>query len=286
MFGHAKDLSLQYYQVNKVGNLMSLFTNDLETIDECFSFGILTAFDAIALGGLALYKMYRIHPTLTLLSMIPMVFMLACALIVGKSLTTKWDARQEAFSNLSDFTQENVSGIAVVKAFVKETKELLFFKALNDKNVKANVEYTRMSVLMRIFVSFFIESVMCIILGYGGYLASTGAFSAGTLVEFISYFTSIIWPIMAISELIDMTSRGRASMDRIGELLEAKIDVTDKPHVTPLADVRGEITFRDLTFTYPGGDYEVLKNINCHIPAGAHVGIIGRTGCGKPPSWT
>ena len=120
MFDHAKDLSREYYQVNKVGDLMSLFTNDLDTVQECFGWGIMMFFDAVLLGLLAINDMLRMSPILTLLCLIPMGFLMASATIVGKRLTEKWDTRQEAFSKLSDFSQESFSGIAVIKAFVKE----------------------------------------------------------------------------------------------------------------------------------------------------------------------
>ncbi len=281
MFSHAKDLSLQYYQVNKVGNMMSLFTNDLETIEECFSMGILTAGDAIMLGGMAVYKMYRMNATLTILSMIPMAFLLGAALLVGKYMSKKWEERQEAFSGLSDFAQESFSGIAVIKAFVKEAKELLAFRKLNKDNEKINVEYTRISTLMHISVTLFLESVVCVILGYGGYLAYNGVFDAGELVEFFGYFSAVVWPVMAVSELIDMSSRGRASMKRIDNLLDAKQDVFDREGVLDVAVTEGDIAFKDLTFVYPDGDIPALYNISCHIKGGSHVGIIGRTGCGK-----
>ena len=119
MFSHAKELSREYYQVNKVGDLMSLFTNDLDTVQECFGWGVMMFFDAVLLGILAVLNMWRMDPVLTLLSLIPMAFLLISATIVGKQLTRKWDARQAAYSRLSDFSQESFSGIAVIKAFVK-----------------------------------------------------------------------------------------------------------------------------------------------------------------------
>lgn len=169
MFRHARLLSREYYQVNKVGNLMSLFTNDLDTVQECFGWGFMQFFDAAFLGAMALIKMLRMDAVLTVLAMIPMALLLASATIVGKSMTKKWDYRQACFSKLSDFSQESFSGIAVVKAFVKEAKELMAFKELNIENEKANISFTRTSVLLRIMVTSFVESVICIILGYGGY---------------------------------------------------------------------------------------------------------------------
>ena len=281
MFGRAKDLSQEYYQKNKVGNMMSLFTNDLETVQECFGDGVLMFADAMLLGLLAIYKMAKMNVVLTLFSLIPMVLLLAVSTIVGKSMMMKWEARQAAFSSLSDFAQENFSGIAVIKAFVKESRELWAFKKLNKDNEKANIEFTKISVLFHIFVTLFVESVICIILGYGGWLVYKDVFNAAQLIEFMSYFSSVVWPIMAVSQLIDMSSRGKASLKRVGELLEAKINVQDKDGVTDIDCIKGDIEFRNLTFRYPGADYDALENVSFSIKAGENVGIIGKTGSGK-----
>ena len=281
MFDHSKDLSQQFYQVNKVGDLMSLFTNDLETVQDCYGSGLLMFFDALLLGSMSLYRMWQMNPLLTGFALSPMALLLGASTVIGKYMTKKWDIRQEAFSKLSDFSQESFSGIAVVKAFVKEGKELLFFKKLNRENEIANVDFTKASLLLRTFVTLFVESVICIILGYGGFLVYRGIFNAGQLVEYIGYFNAIIWPIMAISELIDMTSRGKASLNRISELLDAKQDVTDRTNVTPLPEVKGNLEFRDLTFRYPSGEYDVLRNVSFTINAGESVGLVGKTGAGK-----
>ena len=281
MFDHAKDLSQEYYQVNKVGNLMSLFTNDLDTVQDCFGWGVLMFFDALLLGVLAVANMWKMDRVLTILSLIPMAFLLAAATVIGKQMMKKWDIRQEAFSRLSDFSQESFSGIMVVKAFVKEAKELMAFQKLNEENEDANIDHTRSAVLLRIMVTLFVESVICVILGYGGYLVYTDRFNAGQLVEFIGYFNAIIWPIMAVSELIDMTSRGKASLERLGELLDAKTAVEDREGARELKNVRGDIEFRNLTFRYPDGETDVLKSVSFTIKAGENVGLVGKTGCGK-----
>ena len=281
MFDHSRQLSQQYYQVNKVGNLMSLYTNDLDTIQECFGDGVLMFFDALTLGLLALYKMWNMDHQLTLLALIPALLMLAIGTVMGKTMTKTWEKRQQAFSDLSDFAQENFSGIAVIKAFVKELKELLAFRKLNKENEKINVEYTRISVLLEIMVTLFVESVICVILGFGGYLVYVGRFNAGQLVEYIGYFEAIVWPIMAVAMLIEKSSRGKASLNRITELLDATIDVADRPGVPDLANVQGGVEFRDLTFRYPDGEFDVLKNISFTIQPGESVGIVGKTGAGK-----
>ena len=281
MFDHSRQLSQQYYQVNKVGNLMSLYTNDIDTIQECFGDGILMFFDALVLGLMALYKMWRMDYKLTLLALIPALIMFGIGTVMGTAMTKRWEERQQAFSDLSDFAQENFSGIAVIKAFVKELKELMAFRKLNKQNEEINVIYTKIATLLEVLVTLFVESVICVILGYGGYLVYQGRFNAGQLVEYIGYFEAIVWPIMAISMLIEKTSRGKASLNRITELLNAPIDVADRPGVQELQNPQGSVEFRHLTFRYPDGEYDVLQDISFTIHPGESVGIGGKTGAGK-----
>ena len=281
MFSHCKDLSLQYFHRNKVGNLMSLFTNDLYTVQECFSWGMMMVCDSLFMGTLAIVKMAKMNGWLTLFSLIPMAFMFAISAIVGKQLTIKWDARQQAYSDLSDFAQESFSGIAVIKAYVKEFKELLAFRWINKNNEQTNVAYTKASTLLNICVTLFVESVICIIWGYGGYMVHEGVLKVDQLITFTGYFSSVVWPIMAITELVDMTSRGKASLNRVAELLDAKQDVVDKADAVEATDVQGKVEFKNLTFRFPDTDYDALKDVSFVVNAGERVGIIGKTGCGK-----
>ena len=282
MFDHAKDLSQQYYHVNKVGDLMSLFTNDVETVQDSFGGGVLTLFDALVLGSMAFIKMLRMNPMLTALALIPMILLFTMALIIGKQESKAWEKRQEAFSAISDFAQESFSGIAVIKAFTKELKEILAFRKLNKNNEKANVKFVKISTLMNILFIFFVETVVCVIVGYGGYLVFNKTMNAGELMEFITYFTSIIWPIEAVAILIDMTARASASTKRIDEFLSAPIDVRDGEKVVDgSVDIKGTIEFRHLDFTYPLSERKVLEDVSFTINAGENVGLIGRTGAGK-----
>ncbi|MCD7763387.1 MAG: ABC transporter ATP-binding protein/permease [Lachnospiraceae bacterium] len=294
MFEHSKELSQEYYQKNKVGSLMSLYTNDLDTIQECFGDGVLMFFDALVLGGLAFVKMLRMDLLLTGLALVPLLILLVLGLTMSRLLEKSWEARQAVFSELSDFTQETFSGIAVVKAFVKEFQELKAFCKLNKQNEDANVSYTRISTLLDVLITLFVESVVCVILGYGGWLVYNRQFDAGMLIEYVGYFTSIVWPFMAVAMLIEKSSRGKASLNRISELLDAKVDVKDKTPrpqwgtgqaadgepsviqenaahraadndygiVTDLDEVKGKIEFRHLSFRYPAGENH---NINVKL---------------------
>lgn len=281
MFNNLRTLSQQYFQLNKVGDLMSLFTNDLETVQECYGWGILMLVDGVFLGGLALIKMFRMNPVMTLICLVPIGILVTISAIVGKTETDKWEARQEAYSKLSDFAQESFSGISVIKAFTKELKELGAFEKVNKENEEANMDFVRTATKLRVMVFAFIESVTCVILGYGGFLVYKKVFNAGQLMEFIGYFNSAIWPAMALSELIDMTARGTASLKRVGDLLDAKPVVKDRDNVRDPGEIKGNIEFKNLTFRYPGTDIDVLKNVSFTIEAGENVGLVGKTGSGK-----
>lgn len=281
MFDRARFLSPHFYRENKVGTLMALFTNDLETIQESFGWGVMMFFDAIFLGSLAIVKMWRMNHILTLYCMLPMIFLLVVSAIVGHFEMKKWDKRQMEFSKLTDSAQESFSGLAVIKAFVRELKQLLTFGKICKENEQVNVEYTRIRSVLEIFITLFVQSVMCIILGYGGYVVWHGGFNSGQLIEFIGYFDAVIWPIMAVSQLIDMRARGTASLKRISNLLDTQPEITDSPDVLPIDKIEGEIEFKNLSFRYPDGESDELKDISLHIAKGEHVGIIGRTGAGK-----
>ena len=281
MFDRARFLSPHFYRENKVGTLMALFTNDLETIQESFGWGVMMFFDAIFLGSLAIVKMWRMNYVLTLYCMLPMIFLFVVSAIVGHFEMKKWDKRQMEFSKLTDSAQESFSGLAVIKAFVRELKQLLTFGKICKENEQVNVEYTRIRSVLEIFITLFVQSVMCIILGYGGYVVWHGGFNSGQLIEFIGYFDAVIWPIMAVSELIDMRARGTASLKRISNLLDTQPEITDSPDVLPIDKIEGEIEFKNLSFRYPDGESDELKDISLHIAKGEHVGIIGRTGAGK-----
>ena len=269
------------WRVSFYGAAINVETDLRNQMFECFGDGILMFCDALLLGLLAFYKMWKMDRVLTGLSMIPMALLFLIGTVMFKAMKKKWEIRQEAFSKLSDFSQENFSGVAVVTAFVKEYLELKEFRRLNVENEEVNVSYTRISTLLDILTILLVESVICVILGYGGYLVYCGRFDAGRLVEYIVYFDSIIWPVIAVSMLIEKTSRGKASLNRIGELLEAEITVKDRADVTDLKDMKGEIEFRHLSFRYPDGESDALRDVSLTIHAGESVGVVGRTGSGK-----
>ena len=285
LFKKSEVLSQLYYQENKVGSIMALYTNDLMTIRQVFGSGMIMLIDAAFLGVMALAKMIDKNPTLTIISIIPLSFLAVASIFVGRYMKKKFLKRQEAFANLSDFAQESFSGLSVIKAFLKEVHELKRFSKINKENMDKNIDYVKTQMLLeRLLFGFLIGSVFVILYGVGGYVIYKGTnpdFKIGTLTAFIAYFDTLIWPMMAIASLINLSSQARASMDRIDALLNHEVEIKDSDDVITNHEIKGEITFNNLSFTYPKGNREVLTDISLTIPKGTSIGLIGRTGCGK-----
>ena len=280
MFVHSEKLSREYYNTHKVGEEMALYTNDLQTIRMTFGSGIMMMIDALFLGTLSFVKMVKIDFVLTIISCIPLIIMIFFSSMVGRIMRKKFEKRQKAYAELTDFTQENFTGISVVKAFVKEIKEIKRFSKINEKNKKRNIEFVKFSMLLNIAISVLLNTVLIIIILFSGYQASSGGdFTIGDLSKFIAYFNTLTWPMMAIGQLINIRSQGKASLERINALLDYPVEIKDEDVVD--VEIKGHITFNNLTFQYPGSNINVLENICLDIPEGTSVGILGRTGSGK-----
>ena len=285
MFSHAEELSNRFYSENKVGGLMAYFTNDLEAVRRAIGPGMIMSVDAVFLGGLAFYHMFNLDVSLTLYSGIPLIVIAMLGAYIGNKMRNKFKEAQKAFEDLSDFTNESLSGISVVKAFVKEQSEIKEFLKINKIAKDKNIEYVKMQTIFQVTVRTIISIIFVVILAYGGYLVKTTAtsnnpFTIGELWTFIMLFGALIWPMMALAMIINIRSRGRASLERIDRILNEKIDIFDE-NVIEIDELKGEIEFKDLSFKYPDGSEDVLHNISFKVNIGETVGVLGRTGSGK-----
>lgn len=288
MFIKCEMLSQRYLKVNKTGAILSYFSNDLETLEEAFGFGIVQLVDGIFLLAISLIKMLQLEPVLTLILLIPLFGLGFCAFFVDRLMEAKYEKRQKAFEDLSDFAQENFTGIRVIKAFVKEKKELRQFAVQAKKNKDANISFARTSCILDVVFDALIYLVFGIILLGGSYLVylniqSVGlsGISLGQLVTFIGLADTLIWPIFALAGTINTIARARTSMRRISSLLDEEVEIVDNEVVIP-QEIKGEITFKNFNFAYPDDpDNLILKNINLSIKQGETIGIVGKIGCGK-----
>ena len=295
MFDKAEKLPVEYYHTNTVGTVMSWFTNDVETIEEFFGWGTVMMVDGTFLSVLVVYKMLSYNVPMSILIFIPLFLIVIWGAIVEKFFSIKWENRQKAYDRLYDFAQESFTGIRVIKAFVKENQELHAFAKVAKDNKDVNVNFVRIVNIFDIIIEIIIAMVFAMIIWVGAYfvyLTSQGGtpvlfgmsfkFSAKDMVTMLGYFDMIIWPMIALGQIITSYSRSKTSMKRITRFLDAPEDIFDAPDAQEVNDFKGEITFNDFSFTYPGeGKKPWLKHVNLKIKAGETIGIIGKIGCGK-----
>lgn len=291
MFLKAEKLSVEYFHSNKVGNIMSWFTNDIEQIQDYLGFGVVMMVDGFALTFMCFYKIARLSWQFLIILLIPMILIVIWGLLVEKFMADNWTKRQEAFDKLYDFAQESFTGIRVIKAFVKQRHEILAFGKVAHENKDVNVRFALISIGFDVVIEIVIGLLLALILGFGGYLAITGesisflgmhfAISGKELVTLVGYFDSLIWPLIAMGSIVSMYSRSKASMKRIENYMNAPEDIQDAPDAVVLKDIKGKIEFKNFSFTYPTKDKESLEDINLVINPGESIGIVGRIGRGK-----
>lgn len=293
MFLKAESLDLAYYHANKVGNIMNWFINDIETLEEFLGWGSLMMIDGLFLTGLALFKMFSLNLSLAVISLIPILLIAIWGAIVEKRMSEMWRMRQESNDKLYDFSQESFTGIRVIKAFVKEQQQISEFRKAAEKNRDINVKFTYISVLFDVVIELIIALIVSIIIGFGGWFVygtvtgspvvifnNTISLSPGQLITFFGYFSSLVWPMIALGQVVTMFSKAHASYKRIAHYLDSTPDVIDKEDAKEV-DIQGKIEFRNYNFAYPDGELDCLKDISLTINKGEKIGIIGTVGSGK-----
>lgn len=291
VFKNMQFLSQRFFQENKTGNLMSIYTNDLTLIRQSFGMGTMMLVDAVCLGAMALYKMFSLNALLSIFSLVSLVLVTLCSSLIGKKITKATENNFKAYGALSDFVQEDFSGISVIKAFVLEKLQVKLFSKYNTENMDSTLVMTKLSVKLNIIITVILSFVNIGIIVYGGYLIylrknglSTNLFSVGDLIKFSAYFGTLIWPIEAVGRLIDMHSQGKASLNRVSKIIDAEKEINDSlvtEECKNITTLEGDIEYRNLSFSYPNDSKKVLHNVNLKINKGEFVGIIGETGSGK-----
>ena len=276
-------LSNRFFQHHKTGDLMAYFSNDMDAIRMAVGPGVLTTFDAIVMTVMVVVKMIvYVDLKLTLLAMLPLLVILFGGSQYGKAISRRYDRKQAVFGKLTDFVQESVSGIRVVKAFVQEAKDMEAFDQVARENQEANLKVVKLRAIVLPLLDGLIGLASGLTLLYGGYLVVSGGITLGKFVAFNSYVMLLVWPMMAAGESITMISQGAASWKRVRSLFAQQPEVTDDSLTDEsVTGIGSSIEFRDLRFRYQPELPEVFSGLNASIPAGATVGILGRTGCGK-----
>ena len=293
MFLKAEQLDVTYYHNNKIGNIMSWATDDLENLQEFLGWGSLMIIDGTFLTVLGLTKMFVLNYSLALVALVPILLIALAGALCEKHMSERWRIRQESNDSLYDFSQESFTGIRVIKAFVKSKQQIHKFRKLAEKNKDANIRFTYISVFFDVLIEIIVALVASIILGFGGwfvYACVTGSpvnifgtdiiLEAGELVTFQGYFFSLIWPMIALGQVITMFSKARTSYRRVANFLDVPVEITDKETAQNM-ELSGDIKFSNFSFTYPNANKPSLENISLEIKKGELVGVVGAVGSGK-----
>ena len=281
MFAHLETMDVEYYNSHKTGDLMTRFTSDLNSIRMSIGPAIISIFDATVMAVMVIMQMmFYVDVRLTLMTLVPMGVILIGEIFYGKIMHSRYKQRQEAVSDLTDFVQESFSGIRVIKAFVRERRQLKQFLKANQNAMDKNLNIVRLQAIINPLLDVIIGTSGLITLIYGGYLALVGDITLGKFSAFHMYANMLVWPMIACGDAINMFSQGFASARRVQEVFAEKPEVEDRNTVSVDA-LKGNIKFDHLTFIHKGMSEPTLKDICLDIPAGTTLAIIGRTGNGK-----
>lgn len=285
VFRHLENMSQNYYNNHKTGDLMAHCTNDISMIRMAFGGGTIMIIDSLFMTIITIVLMItRINFKLTLIALSPLPFIALLVLLLSKVMRRKFKAVQEAFSTMSEVVQESFGGIRIIKSFVQEKSELEKFNRSNQNNFDKNMDLIKLQGLVFPMVSLITMISIIISLIYGGNLVINNEISIGNLVSFLSYVSMLTWPMMALGFVYHRLQQGRVSLERINKILDTEPEIKDGAMVKKdLKDqhIKPNIEIKNLSFKYPNTNEFALKNINLCVNSGETLAIVGKTGSGK-----
>lgn len=281
LFWHYLNMDEMFFKRHRIGNLMALSTNDISAVQNVAGVGILTLADSVITGGMTIIAMILfVDWKLTVVAILPLPLLAVMAYFLGKKLHDRFSQSQAAFSQLSNKTQESMTGIKVIKTFGQESEDIADFNRLVDRTISLNRKVNLIDAMFDPLTGFIIGLTFVITILSGSHLVINHVITIGQLISFVGYINALIWPMFAIGRLFNVLERGNASYDRIQNILQENSLITEsKQGLTELN--RGELHFKVQSFTYPDGEQPVLKNVHFELTPGKTLGIVGRVGAGK-----
>ena len=279
LFRHLITLSWDFYGRFRTGDIMARATNDLNAVRMMLGPGIMYWTETMFTLIIAVAVMAWVDLPLTIVALAPAPLVSGVVIFFGRRIHARFEQIQMMFSDISSRVQENIAGVRVVRAYVQEQAELDRFEQLNRAYIRENIRLARTSGMFMPLLQALIAIGFLLVLWIGGSRLLAGQISLGQFVMFNTYMGMLVWPMIALGWVVNLMQRGKASLDRIWELFEQKPAIAAPAVPVPLASVRGEIEFRDVSVQYPTG--EALSHVTLRIPAGATVAIVGHTGSGK-----
>lgn len=281
LYDHLQILSQEFYNKRKTGDLIAYAINDISAVRMTFGPATAMTINGIVICAISIYLMcITINWRLTLITLLPIPFIVIFMMNIGKLVQKRFKIVQENFAAISDRVQENINGIRVIKAYVQEEYESKNFEKLNIEMMDSNLKMIRVSALLSPFIEIAFSISFATNLIVGGNMVLAGSISLGDFIAFNGYLTMIMKPINSIGRVITIFQRGVASLKRLNEVFDVELEIKDgKPGIDK--PLKGEIEFRDLSFSYPNSKENSIEKIGLKIPQGSTVGILGKTGSGK-----
>ncbi len=280
-FIHLLRLPRSFYQQMTTGDIIAHGSNDVEAVRLLAGPAVMQIMNSIVSMTVALTLMFILSWKLTLISLAAMPVLSVLTNRLGMQIHRKFYKIQEHFARMTSFVQENVSGVKVVKAYNQEKHQVEDFAKLNNTYIDLNLSLARTRGVFMPSIFGIVGIIILLLLYFGGRQVISGTITLGTLVAFIFYLMNLIWPMLAVGWVVSLYQRGTASLNRIEKIMDRKSEVADHNVDLQAKPSQGDIEIRNLSFTYPGDDSQILKDINLKIPAGKTVAIVGPTGCGK-----
>ncbi|MFC1811444.1 ABC transporter ATP-binding protein [Thermodesulfobacteriota bacterium] len=285
-FTHIQTLSASYFNRMKTGDLMAHATNDITNVRMATGMGMVALTDAVVLGTASIGFMAYINVRLTLFVLIPMPFIIVGARFFSRKMHLRYQKVQAAFANLTEVVRERFAGIRIIKAFNREKQEIAKLETVSKEYIRQNLKLVRITGSFFPLMLFLSNLGLAMVLFLGGRQTITATITPGDLVAFISYLGLLTWPMMAMGWVINLIQRGKASLDRINEILQTQPEIADIPGAKSVRQIQGEVVFKNVEFSYnsgtnKNGDVTVLNGIDIKLAPGKVLGIVGPPGAGK-----
>jgi ATP-binding cassette, subfamily B, multidrug efflux pump len=280
-YEHLVNQPQSFFHLHRIGDLMARATNDLAAVRQLAGPMIMYSLQTLFVVVIVLPLMFVINWRLTLLLFVTMPLVSLTVKFFGQQVHVRFEKIQEFFSQITARAQENFTGVRVVRAYAQEGAEITAFNELNRQYAEKNLSLVRIDALMRPLMQFLIGMGFILILWVGVPMAVRGEMTVGEFTVFNMYLFRLIWPLIALGYVVNLYQRGTASLKRMNSILAVAPAIADSPGTEQKPAIKGEIEFKNLTFSYQPNDEPVLRDINLIIPAGQTVAFVGRTGSGK-----
>lgn len=280
-YAHLQKLPLEFYETARTGDLMSRAISDLSAVRMIVGGALMYATNTLFAVALILPLMLQLNWRLTILAFLPLPLVSLTTKIISKRIHEESTSVQEHYGTVSDRVQESLSGVRVIRAYVQEEAELENFKRVNAELLRRNVKLIHLNSFFSPIVNFIVGLAFVAGVWYGGILTLQGRLTIGQLFQFTLYLEFLIHPMLQLGMIVNLYQRGMASLKRLHSVMSTEPTITDSAATSGVTEIKGEIEFRNLTFSYPDEPEPVLNDVNLRIQPGQTVAFVGNVGSGK-----